>query len=162
MTSTSLENLTSYATPTQSQQPQTAGLVNEHEETPGQKRKRNTTELQVEQNVQPQQERQEPQSPALQPAPQNGPPSTTMLPPGRDLPTHEMPQFNRLNSQSLPTSPTCEAQKRRKLLNSGPNAQETNQRQEMEIDEEVAQEANQGEMPMMANRRGWYEETPGR
>ena len=137
---------------------------NEHEqdETPGQKRKRPAAEPPNERNTQTQQERDPQTTSEPTPPPQENMLNLTPLPP-RDLPLYEMPQFNRPGTQSPQTSPTREAQKRRKLLSSGQTAHETNQEQEqgMEINKDLAQEAGPGSTPTTNNRR-WYEDTPGK
>ena len=165
MTSASLENLTSYTTPTQTQMRSTdQGSQPERDDTPGQKRKRTATEIPGDQDPQLQQERDMPQIPPATPhPPQAGPPNITP-PPVRDIPPYEMPQFNRQGTQSPQTSPTRDAQKRRKLLNNGKHTQEANQDQAqgMEVDEEETQEIDRGNTPTIENRRQWHEDTPGR
>ena len=138
--------------------------MQEQENTPGQKRKRASTETQDEHGSQLQPDRNTPQTSTTPHHPPHvGPPKDTPPTTG-DLPAYEMPQFNRPGSRSLPPSPTHEAQKRRKLASNN-QAQvqatsEVDQGQDMEVDDELGQETGQSDTPTGTQRRGWYEETP--
>lgn len=154
MSNNSLESLAAYTTPVQSQQQQTD---HENDSTSGQKRKRITQDQQEEPATQPQQKQQTPQSTA--------PHHTPTPSPSRTMPSYEMPQYNGRDPDTppaSPTSPTREAQKRRKLLSNALDRQETNQGDDMEIDEDVGLDADQADTPTLANKRRWYEESPSR
>lgn len=162
MTRTPLENLSSYTTPTQSQQqqPTDPGNEKEREDTPGQKRKRPSAEPPNERE--PQQGNEPPQAPAtICTPPRNIPPNDTP-PTTRDLPSYEMPQFNRPSTQSPQASPTHEAQKRRKLATEDQATRETTQGQDMEVDEDIAQEAGQNDTPTAAPQKRQSGDPPGK
>ena len=158
MTSASLENLAAYITPVQSQQPQPEGLDAENGNTPGQKRKRNTLEPQGENNTQLQQKQHQTRVQSTHPLPQ--PPCNSTPSPAQNLPVYEMPRFNEPNLHYSPPSPTHKALKRRKLLNSAQNTHEADQREEMEVHEEVNQETDQGDTPTAANKKRQQEKAP--
>lgn len=158
MTSASLENLAAYTTPVQSQQLQPEGLDAENGNTPGQKRKWNTLEPQGENNTQLQQEQHQTRVQSTHPLPQ--PPCNSTPSPAQNLPVYEMPRFNEPNLHYSLPSPTHKALKRRKLLNSAQNTHEADQREEMEVHEEVNQETDQGDTPTAANKKRQQEKAP--
>ena len=161
-----LSSLAAYATPVQSQQPQPQSSQPGNDNASGQKRKRTTQEQQKEPNSQPRKDQQTPQDVAQTPLPQEAPPNNTPTPsPARTMPSYEMPQFNSRDAHPpppSPASPTHEAQKRRKLLDNAQVTQETDQEQEMEVDEEITLEADQTDTPTIANNRRWCDEPSDR
>ncbi|KAF8256656.1 hypothetical protein EI94DRAFT_1836746 [Lactarius quietus] len=157
--SPSLENLASYATP--QQQPPEHPTQEGRDETPGQKRKRTTTEN-TEQSDAPTQSDQQVLTRELTPEdqPQNTPggqanknPPHVTPSPARPPLTYKTLQNNRAPTRSPTPSPTSEAQKRRKTRD--------DRGHDMAVDEENNHQVDQN-TPTAANGRTWYEETPDR
>ncbi|KAH9176243.1 hypothetical protein EDB89DRAFT_2065606 [Lactarius sanguifluus] len=132
MTTTPLDTLASYTTPTQPDPNM------ERAETPQAKRGRETPETpKTHQNAIP-------KAPGKTPTSHPHAPS---LSPARPLPVFNLPRFNNEHSPLHPPSPTSEAQKRRKMQTQNNREQNQTQEREMEVDIEGT---------------NWFNQTPAR
>lgn len=157
MANSPLDSLTEYSTPGQTQQPQQTVPDKENDRTPGQKRKRPAPAQQQEEQVpQPNGAQQITQNPTNQDQTQV-PPHATPTQEG-PLPRYTMPQFGRARSQSPPTSPTSEAQKRRKLQDNTQPGEKRDKEQRMAVDDEGEHPVEQVTTPKNNAGRRWDEE----
>ncbi|KAH8994401.1 hypothetical protein EDB86DRAFT_3078260 [Lactarius hatsudake] len=159
MNATTLDALASYTTPVQPDQ------NTEHENTSGQKRKRNTSVTQNSQEHEAhssgQKDTNNTNIPPSLPRQTSHPHAPT--PPARPLPTFNLPRFNAEHSPPQPSSPTSEAQKRRKLQTQKAREQDHAREHDEEMDVEETRVTDQGNnTPTPGANRNWFDQTPAR
>ncbi|KAH9176493.1 hypothetical protein EDB89DRAFT_1902832 [Lactarius sanguifluus] len=160
MTTTPLDALASYTTPTQPDPNMERG------NTSGQKRKRNPRDT----RDTPERDTQSPRqnvtnntnTPLTQPRPTSHPHAPS-LSPARPLPVFNLPRFNNEHSPLHPPSPTSEAQKRRKMQTQNNREQNQTQEREMEVDVKGTRATDQSNnTPTPGTNRNWFDQTPAR